>query len=53
MRFLFVGLYRPMSHAKLSLHILVIHYQMSFEWHSVRGSKTYIIGALLSTMCDK
>ena len=53
MRFLFVGLYRPISYAKLSFHILVIHYQMSFEWHSGRVSETYIIGALLSTMCDK
>ena len=31
-----------MSHAKLSLHWSVIHYQVAFEWHSGCGSKTSI-----------
>ena len=27
-----------MSRAKLSLHLSVLHYQMTFEWYSGRGS---------------
>ena len=30
------------SHAKMLLHWIVIHYQMTFEWHSRCGSETSI-----------
>ena len=31
-----------MSHAKVLLHLSIIHYQMTFEWHSGHGTKTSI-----------
>ena len=31
-----------MSHAKMLLHWSVIHYQMTFEWHSGYGFETSI-----------
>ena len=39
-----------MSHAKMSLHMSVIHCQVTFEWCSGHGSETSILWALLTTV---
>ena len=41
-----------MSHAKLSLHESVIHYQVIFEGHSSCGSERSIVTELLSYTQD-
>ena len=35
--------YETMSCAKSLLHLSVLHYQVTFEWHSVCGLETSIL----------
>ena len=37
-----VILYVTMAHAKMQLHWSVMHYQMTFEWHSGCGFERFI-----------